>query len=187
MIKYFKNFRKNNSCFFLSLNSLRFKQLSSLKNAGFSLFELTLTIVITSIVFSVVGVFAAKPMLLFLEMSQQANSTAQLNIGLRRIAGDFSQYAGGISIYSNTANTLSLQFNMPNSVTVTYLCDLNAGLVYRQLNSQGAYLLLNNITGCIFRNNISSDGKTIFLNVRLVINKNNIPVALTEVINAPNV
>ena len=157
------------------------------KSIGFSLFEITLTIIVTSIVFATLGLFTAKPILLFAEMSQQATATSQLNIGLGVIANDFSQYVGGISIYSNVANTLSLQFNVPSSVTITYLCDLNAGVVYRQSSSQGTRLLLNNITGCIFRNNVSSDGKTLFLNVRLVINKNNIPVTLTEILNVPNV
>lgn len=157
------------------------------KYVGFSMFEITLTIIITSIIFVVVGLFMAKPIVLFTKMSQEAKVLSQLNVGLRRIANDFSQYAGGISITSGSLNTLSLKFNMPGGVTVTYLCDFNNGLVYRQSSNQGTQLLLNNLTGCIFKNNISTDNKTIFLSIRLVITKNNMPVTLTEILNVPNV
>jgi type II secretory pathway pseudopilin PulG len=165
MVKFFKNF----------------------KCAGFSMFEIGLTIIITSIMFSTVGIFMAKPMLLFTQNSQQISATSKLNMALRRIANDFSQYAGGINIYSNAANTMSLQFNIPNNTSVTYICDFNAGVVYRQTNIQGSQLLLDNITSCSFRKNISVDGAKLFLNIRMGITKNNMPVVLTEILNAPNI
>jgi hypothetical protein len=157
------------------------------KSAGFSFLEATLTIIITSIVFIIGGLFMDKPILLYTQMSQQANATSQLTVGLGMIGNDFSQYAGGISIYSNAANTLSLQFNVPNSITVIYTCNLNYGTVYRQTSTQGSQALLNNVSSCIFKNNISSDGKTMFLNIRLVINQNNVPMALSEIFSAPSV
>jgi hypothetical protein len=156
------------------------------KYKAFSLFELTVTIIVTSIIFAITGIFMSKPLLFFNKISQQLESTYKLNVGLRRIASDFSQYAGGANIYS-TANTFSLQFNIPSSVTVTYTCDFNSKLVYRQTNLQGSQVLLDNLSGCSFKKNISSDSKTIFLTVRLSVTKNNIQVILTELLNAKNV
>ena len=155
------------------------------KSAGFSFLEATLTIIIASIVFIIGGLFMDKPILLYTQMSGQANATSQLTVGLHMIGNDFSQYAGGMSITSS-ANTLVLQFNIPNNITVTYTCNLNYGTVYRQTSTQGSQALLNNISSCIFKDNISSDGNTIFLNIRLVINQNNTPIALTEIFSAPN-
>ncbi len=157
------------------------------KHSGFTIFELTLTIVITSIVFGIVGVFMAKPILLFTEISGQSSAANQLSTALNVIANDFSRYTGGISVNSYAANTVSVRFNITGNVAITYTCDFNANQVYRISGTQGNQTLLTNLNSCYFRNSVSADLKTLFLSVRLGINQNNMPVTLTEVLNVPNV
>lgn len=154
---------------------------------GLSLFEISITMMIIAIVVGTVGIFIGKPILFFTQITQEIGATAKLNVALYNIANDFAKYAGGIRIYSNQANTVSLQFNITNSTTITYTCDFSAGAMYRNTSIQGGQLLLNNVTSCLFRQNLSADNKQVFLNIRLGITKNNMPVLLTEILNAPNV
>jgi len=153
---------------------------------GLSLFEISITMMIISIVVGTVGIFISKPILFFTQVTQQVSATSKLNMALYTIANDFSKYAGGIRIYSSQANTVSLQFNIPNSIVITYTCDFNVGAVYRNTNTQGSQVLLNTISSCSFRQNVSVDNKQVFLNIKLGITKNNMPVILTEILNAPN-
>lgn len=169
----------------------------NLRLAGFSLFEATLTIVISSIVLAINGAFVAASVNIVTSIANQSTANTVSTVALNTLAGDFVNNTGRVRIIDFTGwhvlgNTLTLQFDIPDTtknnkdILVKYICDFKHDQVYRQLGNATKELFLDQLVTCSFDTDISSDQTIITLTTNITINdNNNLSVTLYEVIDAP--
>ena len=162
------------------------------KLSGLSLFELVLTITISSIVFTISIMFVNSAV----NMTQQVSLIKQDNnspkVVLNILTEDFMNNNGNITIIKdNNINTLTLSFNIPDpynensNIQVTYTYDVTYRQLYKNLPNESSQLLLNNIANCNFTTSVSSNMTNITLTVNMLIEQPNSTFTVYEVINAP--
>ncbi len=170
-----------------------------LKYFGFSLFEVTLTLVVSSIALAITGSFVASSVNIVTEVVSQttpgssgggASSTVAMNV----LTGDFMNNTGNVDAgvaKDDKNNTFTLRFDIPDTthpgrdIRVKYICDYDDDKVYRQLAGSTKELFLDLMTACTFATAISTDQTTITLTTNITVTNNGTPVILSEVTDAP--
>lgn len=166
----------------------------NLKCYAFSLFEVTLTLVISSIALAITGTFVASSVNIVTEVASQATSSATSTVALNVLTGDFVNNVGGVDVGTrkdDKNNTLTLRFDIPDTsrpgreIRVKYICDYDLNQVFRQLAGYTQELFLDQMTACDFTTSISADQTTITLTTNITIMSNGTPIILSEVTDAP--
>lgn len=161
---------------------------------GFSLFEVALTLVISSIVLAITGTFVASSVNIVTAVANQAASSSTATVALNILTDDFINNRGNVDIgakHDQKNNTLTLQFKIAktndpaNDMLVKYICDYDFNQVYRQTEGSAKELFLDQITACDFATTISANKTTITLTTNITIMMNNTAINLYEVTDAP--
>jgi Tfp pilus assembly protein PilW len=159
---------------------------------GLSLFELVLTIAISSIVFSTLMLFVNSTINATQQLSysqQKYNNSARVVLNI--LTQDLMNNTGNLQlIQDNNINTLTLSFNLPDpnnanlNIIVAYIYDATYKQLYRKLGSANSQLLLSNVNTCNFTKTTSTNTKNITLTVKMLIQQHNTTLTVYEVINA---
>ncbi len=161
---------------------------------GFSLFEVALTLVISSIVLAITGTFVASSVNIVTAVASQAASSSTATVALNILTDDFINNRGHVDIsakHDKKNNKLTLQFDIPKTndpthdMLVKYICDYDLNQVYRQTEGSAQELFLDQMTACDFATTISADKTTITLTTNITITMNNTVINLYEVTDAP--
>lgn len=174
-------------------NYINYNYNKKYKTIGLSLFELILTITISSIVFIIAMAFVNSAVNTTRQLSFIENNDNSHKVVLNILTEDFFNNNGNISIIKdNNINTLTLSFNItdPNhtntNIPVYYIYDSTYKQLYKKLANENSILLLDNIANCAFSTMISTNATNITLTVKMIIAKqnNNSTMTVYEVINA---
>ena len=168
----------------------------TLHGCGFSLFEVTLTLVISTIALVIAGSFVSSSVEI---VTQTATESAAINTANTSSSGsggggniiftildnDFANNLGGVST-GGGGNTLQFHILDPNNSTKTpnvhYNCQIDKGhqLLSRKVDGYDQENLLTNVTDCNFTFVVSSDKTTITLTSDITVTTNNTSVVLSN-------
>lgn len=159
---------------------------------GLSLFELVLTITISSIVFTITMMFINSAVNVTGQLSLSQGHNNSIRVVLNMLTEDFMNNDGNINIVKNNdINTLTLNFNIIDpyddsiSIPVQYIYDANYYQLYKKSSNENSILLLDNLTNCDFITNVATNVTNVTLIVNMLFEQNNIASNIYEVINAP--
>lgn len=180
----------NKYCKLLKLN---------LKTVGFTLFEVTLTLVLSTIVLVIGGSFISSSVNIVTETAAESSaintnitssSTTNNNIAFTLLDNDFANNLGGVS---QNADKNQLKFHIldPNNsnkiINVNYDCktDPKNLFFFRQMDGYPQEILITSVTNCSFNYVISSDQTTITLTATITVTTSGNSVVLSNVTTGP--
>ena len=170
-----------------------------LNSFGFTLFEVTLTLVISTIALVIAGAFVSSSVDI---VTQTATESAAINTANTSGGGtsgggtmffnildnDFTNNLGGVNIGTSLTFKILDPNNSTRTINVTYTCQIDAthNLLLRQMDGYAQEILLTNVTNCS-ASYVTAPAKsptTITLTTNITVTTNNIPVVLSNVITA---
>lgn len=163
---------------------------------GITLFETTVTMIITSIVMVTSSAFISSAMSLVnqkTEQSKEINKSMMLennNIVYVLLSNDFTNNKGNISLNNSGDN---LRFIIPNpnnfnnTANVQYDCNLNTKQLTRKVSGFNQEVILDNVESCYFAINTSTSNSIITLNYSITYKDNDNYLVISNSINGPYV
>lgn len=171
----------------------------NLQSVGFTLFEVTLTLVLSTIVLAISGSFISSSVNIVTQTAAESSAintnitsstNANNNIAFTILNNDFVNNLGGISPRGDQ-HKLKFKIADPNNSTktidVNYECktDHQNELWFRKMDGYAQETLMTNVTDCNFTYVVSSDKTTITLTLDITVTTSGSSVVLSNVISAP--
>lgn len=163
---------------------------------GVTLFEMVITLVISSIVLITGSMFISSSVNIINQttaQSKEINNSITLgsnNIVYTLLNNDFSNNQGSINL-NKTNDSLSFviprPINLIGKANVQYDCNYNTKTLTRKVSGFSEEILLNNVQSCYFAINNSVNNATTILNYRITYNDNGGSIVLFNFINGPYV
>jgi cell division protein FtsL len=177
----------------------KYCKLLNLQSVGFTLFEVTLTLVLSTIVLAISGSFISSSVNIVTQTAAESSaintnitssSNINNNIAFTILDNDFANNLGGVS-QNGDKNQLKFHILDPNNSTktinVTYDCktDPKNRFFFRQMEGYPQEILITSVTKCSFNYVISSDQTTITLTSAITVTTNGNSVVLSNVTTGP--
>lgn len=175
-----------------------FKSLN-LHSVGFTLFEVTLTLVLSTIVLVIAGSFISSSVNIVTDTATESSaintnitssSNTNNNIAFNILDNDFANNLGGVGT-NGDKNQLQFKIVDPNNSTkiinVHYNCALDPSnrLWFRQMDGYPQEVLINNVTACNFTYVVSTDQTKITLTSAITVTTSGNSVVLSNVTSGP--
>ena len=177
----------------------KYCKLLNLKTVGFTLFEVTLTLVLSTIVLVIAGSFISSSVNIVTDTATESSaintnitssSSTNNNIAFTILDNDFSNNLGGVNT-NGDKNQLQFKILDPNDsnkkINVHYNCALDPKnqLWFRQMDGYPQEVLMTSVTACNFTYVVSTDQTTITLTAAITVTTNGQSVVLSNATTGP--